>query len=373
MISKRLQDLRKEYRLTEEAYELVEWTKDNRCYCSACSMPPCSSCENGLPEDIAYEYDEYWEVDPEYEEEEDMSRVDIKDTSNKTTSSDPPFKVGDEVERIASDSLWLKRGGIYTIRSINGDTLKVKESTADYNSFEFKLVEPKFHTAYVTFKDSHSYKEYAYKISDELYQQVNKISKTVGVLLEVQVGDKLKEVNLVRMVKDYIDPIASKEIKRVIGEESKLDKEEKVEDNVPISKFTWPSFSGKGYGMLLTETSSELTCYAKSVQTNINQQEESKMSNVNQVKRRVLNIQLLDNDAGLDIAHALVGEFNGVVAEDSNEVVLQEIISTGEVAKLIEAHNKVRAEQIDMSILERTGNSVKLRPIKLKNLTWEIK
>jgi len=96
MISQRLKDLRKGYRLTEEAYELVEWTKDNRCYCSACSMPPCGSCENGLPEDIAYEYDEYWEVDPEYEEEVVMSRSEIVNKS--TTKDSPKFKVGDRVK-----------------------------------------------------------------------------------------------------------------------------------------------------------------------------------------------------------------------------------------------------------------------------------
>lgn len=103
----------------------------------------------------------------------------------------------------------------------------------------------------------------------------------------------------------------------------------------------------------------------------LNQQEESNMSN--KVNRRVLNIQLLDNDAGLPVEHSLVAEFNGVVTEDSNEITLQEIISTGEVAKHIEAHNKVRAEQVDQTILQNTGQTVKLRPVKLKDLTWNIK
>ena len=103
----------------------------------------------------------------------------------------------------------------------------------------------------------------------------------------------------------------------------------------------------------------------------LNQQEESNMSN--KVNRRVLNIQLLDNDAGLPVEHSLVAEFNGIVTEDDNQITLQELISTGEVAKHIEAHNKVRAEQVDQTILQNTGQTVKLRPVKLKDLTWNIK
>ena len=36
-------------------------------------------------------------------------------------------------------------------------------------------------------------------------------------------------------------------------------------------------------------------------------------------------------------------------------------------------HNKKRTEEIDLDILNRTGNAVKLRPVKLKDLNWVIR
>lgn len=101
---------------------------------------------------------------------------------------------------------------------------------------------------------------------------------------------------------------------------------------------------------------------------NINQKEESKMSN-----RRVVNIQLLDNDKGLPVEFSLVGSWDGVVTEDSDAITVQEIISTGEVVKLIDQHNTIRKGEVNLDILNRTGNEVKLRPIKLKDLTWVVK
>lgn len=99
-------------------------------------------------------------------------------------------------------------------------------------------------------------------------------------------------------------------------------------------------------------------------------EEKQTMSNAN---RRVVNIQLLDNDAGLPVEHALVAEFNGVVTEDNDQTTLQEIISTGEVAERIKVHNEVRSKQLDLAILKSTGQKVNLLPIKLKDLTWNIK
>lgn len=103
----------------------------------------------------------------------------------------------------------------------------------------------------------------------------------------------------------------------------------------------------------------------------LNNKEETDMSN--KTNRRVLNIQLLDNDAGLPVEHALVAEFNGVVTEDNDQTTLQEIISTGEVAERIKVHNEVRSKQLDLAILKSTGQKVNLLPIKLKDLTWNIK
>jgi len=100
-VPKSLLDKRKGYRLTEEAHDLVSWTEDNRCYCSACSMPPCLHCERGLPIDIAYECDECWEIDPDYEEEEMTEKY--------------LFKKGDTVERTGGTVLLIQHGKHYEV------------------------------------------------------------------------------------------------------------------------------------------------------------------------------------------------------------------------------------------------------------------
>ncbi len=116
------------------------------------------------------------------------------------------------------------------------------------------------------------------------------------------------------------------------------------------------------------------TCVGIVRQTNdLTKQTEEKQTMSNKTNRRVLNIQLLDNDAGLPVEHALVAEFNGVVTEDNDQTTLQEIISTGEVAERIKVHNEVRSKQLDLAILKSTGQKVNLLPIKLKDLTWNIK
>lgn len=116
------------------------------------------------------------------------------------------------------------------------------------------------------------------------------------------------------------------------------------------------------------------TCVCIVRQTNdLTKQTEEKQTMSNKTNRRVLNIQLLDNDAGLPVEHALVAEFNGVVTEDNDQTTLQEIISTGEVAERIKVHNEVRSKQLDLAILKSTGQKVNLLPIKLKDLTWNIK
>lgn len=99
-----------------------------------------------------------------------------------------------------------------------------------------------------------------------------------------------------------------------------------------------------------------------------NQQEGVNMS----IQRKSVKVELFDNDQGLPVEHSLVGAWDGYVTEDSDSVTVQEIISTGEVADLIQTHNEVRVGLIDEEILTRTGNSVNLRPIKLKNLTWMV-
>jgi hypothetical protein len=100
----------------------------------------------------------------------------------------------------------------------------------------------------------------------------------------------------------------------------------------------------------------------------INQKEEVKMGN-----RRVVNVQLMDDDKGLDINAALVNDFGDVVTEDNDEITIQQLIMDTDMRDILEMHNNVRTEQVDLDILQRTGQVVNLRPVKLKQLRWIIK
>lgn len=109
----------------------------------------------------------------------------------------------------------------------------------------------------------------------------------------------------------------------------------------------------------------------KGEEANLFKQTEEKqtMSNAN---RRVVNVKLLDNDSGLPVELSLVAQFSNIVTEDSNEVVVQEILLNKNIADTIAKHNQERVKQTDLEVLKRTGNDVKLRPVKLKDLTWVV-
>ena len=104
-------------------------------------------------------------------------------------------------------------------------------------------------------------------------------------------------------------------------------------------------------------------------QCNINQQEESKMSNAN--NRRVLTVQVFDLDPALDVELSLVHVFKDVVTEDTNEVTLTELLHTGQLVEPLADHNKKRVAQDNKDILSRTGKKVKLEPVKVKNLSFK--
>jgi hypothetical protein len=95
--------------------------------------------------------------------------------------------------------------------------------------------------------------------------------------------------------------------------------------------------------------------------------------NMSNTQRRVVNVVLIDPDQGLPVEHSQVHDFGQIVTEDDDATTIQELIMTGDVQAKLDIHNKVRSEQIDLDILRRTGNEVKLQPVKLKNLKWIIK
>jgi hypothetical protein len=89
--------------------------------------------------------------------------------------------------------------------------------------------------------------------------------------------------------------------------------------------------------------------------------------------RRTVRIELIDNDAGLDVEHALVAAYDNIMTEDDDATTIQELIMNRDIARKLREHNERRGQQVDLDVLKRTGNSVMLQPVKLKDLTWVIK
>lgn len=90
--------------------------------------------------------------------------------------------------------------------------------------------------------------------------------------------------------------------------------------------------------------------------------------------RRVVTVTLMDNDpAILEASDGLVATYKDIVTQDSNEITIQEILMSKDVKGKIATHNKVREGLTDEVILKATGQDVKLRPIKLKDLNWTVR
>lgn len=104
--------------------------------------------------------------------------------------------------------------------------------------------------------------------------------------------------------------------------------------------------------------------------TNINNTGESKMTTQ---QRKVVTLELIDDCKGLPVEQSLVATFGNIMTEDDMNTTIQEVIMTKDVAAHIEDHNKERVEVINQEILQRTGQEVKLQPIKLKDLRWNVK
>lgn len=88
--------------------------------------------------------------------------------------------------------------------------------------------------------------------------------------------------------------------------------------------------------------------------------------------RKLVTVNLWDDDKGLDVENSLVYSFDKVLTEDDSETTIRQVIADHDIGKIIESHNKIRKEHTNKDILNRTGQSVPLEPVKLKNLRWEI-
>lgn len=99
---------------------------------------------------------------------------------------------------------------------------------------------------------------------------------------------------------------------------------------------------------------------------NLNKTEEKTM-------RRVVTVKLINPNTAIEADMSLVGNFGEYVTDDSNDVLIQEIIMEGDVQDLLDLHNNYLTETVDQSILKATGQEVMLRPVRLKDLKWIIK
>lgn len=105
-------------------------------------------------------------------------------------------------------------------------------------------------------------------------------------------------------------------------------------------------------------------------QSNTNQQKEE-INTMN--TRRIVTVQLIDQDKGLPVANSVVAVFNNIVTEDTDQVTIQEVLMSENIAGALKSHNEVRQSTTNLDILNRTGNEVKLQPVKLKDLTWVVR
>jgi hypothetical protein len=92
----------------------------------------------------------------------------------------------------------------------------------------------------------------------------------------------------------------------------------------------------------------------------------------NNTQRKVVEVQLFDDAKGLPVQDSLVAKFENVLTEDDNDTTIREVIMNNDIKKVLAAHNVKRSKVINQDILERTGNSVPLQPILLKDLRWKV-
>jgi hypothetical protein len=89
-------------------------------------------------------------------------------------------------------------------------------------------------------------------------------------------------------------------------------------------------------------------------------------------QRKVVEVQLFDDAKGLPVQDSLVAKFDNVLTEDDNATTIREVIMNNDLKATLKAHNAKRAKVTNLDILERTGNSVPLQPILLKDLRWKV-
>lgn len=103
------------------------------------------------------------------------------------------------------------------------------------------------------------------------------------------------------------------------------------------------------------------------VKIDFNNKEENKMS-----ERKTVIVELFDDSVGIDAEDSLV--FSTTLVSDLNrEQIIHHVLMEENVAESLAEHNEYRSDQINEDILNRTGNEVNLKPVKLKELRWVVR
>lgn len=98
------------------------------------------------------------------------------------------------------------------------------------------------------------------------------------------------------------------------------------------------------------------------------------MANAQNTSRRTVKVTLIDRDVNLEGKDAIVLDLGSQVSEGSTQELIQELIMdpANKVAEALKAHNDKRAATVNREVLNRTGNKVKLLPVKIGELHWDV-
>lgn len=94
----------------------------------------------------------------------------------------------------------------------------------------------------------------------------------------------------------------------------------------------------------------------------------------NNITKNVATVILLDNDKSVKTSQSVVATFADIVYTGDEQQLINQILINEDVKGAIEKHNdSVRAKTLNLTILERSGNEVMLRPIEFSDLVIQVK
>lgn len=85
--------------------------------------------------------------------------------------------------------------------------------------------------------------------------------------------------------------------------------------------------------------------------------------------RRVVLVRIMDTDPALLVEHSHVFDSGAIVTESDDQTTIMQALTDYDINTEVARHNAIRATLTDETILRTTGQDVKLRPIKLKDLS----